>query len=373
MRKPVYTRALLEAGLFLLLASLLIAATCNQPFGPTTTGNGPVSKIYNAFGDSIAAGYKATSTTPGQIKSYVGYYADEAAIDRNWTITYRGITTSGETTPQINSRMLSNLSRLKEAAIFSWDAGGNDFLGARDAYASNCSVSQLDSALNTWRADWDALIDTVRNNVGLTASAPPIIRTMNVYYPNPDQDKGRVCSGQRNRFEIMLPRLLAAGDYMCSSAERYGWRCADTFAVMNCNEDANGNPAFNCPNKRYIQRLVDQGICPRNVTSPSFRESSISVACITAHLDATGDWSAFRDPVSVTKNGQTLTLIQTKDYTHPNEAGHARIGHAHHLTGYDDLEGDLVENNYALCTDRQDNDGDGNVDCADSGCANYCQ
>ena len=267
--------------------------------------------------------------------------------------------------------MKNNLSRLREAEIFSWDAGGNDFLDARGDYYSNCSVSQLDNALAIWRGDWDELIDTVRANVGLTADAAPLIRTMNVYYPNPDQDRSGTCSGT-SHFRVLLPRLLSAGDYMCATAEAEGWRCADSFTAMNCNENGNGNPDFRCPNKRYLQDLIERGICRRDVTSPQYRAPSMDPACIAAHLDATGDWSVFRDPVSVTKDGQTLTLIQTRDDIHPNAEGHVYIGSAHHDTGYDDLQGSGDENNYALCIDYQDNDGDGKVDCGDSECAAYC-
>ncbi|MEM9489791.1 MAG: GDSL-type esterase/lipase family protein [Myxococcota bacterium] len=360
----MYVRLSLKACGLLAVAALLGAPTCNQPFGPTSVGSGTAKK-YSAFGDSIAAGYEATSTFPGQMKSYVGYYADLAAADRDWRITYRGITTSGETTAQIESRMRNNLSRVREADIFTWDAGGNDFLDARGDYYSNCNVGQLDNALDQWRGDWDVLLDTVEANAGTTAAYAPLIRTMNIYYPNPNQDRAAACSGQRSRFEVLLPRLLVAGDYMCSTAEARGWRCADSFAVMNCARDGNGNPAFNCPNKRYIQNLVDQGICPRNVTDPDYQSATIAVACITAHLDATGDWSAFRDPAEFGR-------IQTRDDIHPDRDGHIAIGEAHHDTGYDDIEGNLSENNYALCIDYEDNDGDGNSDCDDSGCAAYC-
>lgn len=360
-----FARGIALFGLFALLG----APTCDQPFGPTSTGSGP-DVIYNAFGDSIAAGYK-DGTFPGQIKSYVGYYADLAAADRGWRITYQGFTTSGETTPQINARMNNNLSQLKESDIFSWDAGGNDFLDARGNFYSDCSVSNLDNALDTWRGNWDALLDTVDANVGLTSGSAPLIRTMNVYYPNPDEDRANACPNQRTDFEILLPRLLAAGDYMCATAEARGWRCADTFAAMNCDEDASGNPDFNCPNKRYIQNLVESGICPRNHTSAKFREPTIDPACITAHLDATGDWWWFYDPSFIIKNGTSYNLIQG-DATHPNAEGHRRIGAAHHDVGYDDVLGALVEDRYALCIDGQDNDGDGQSDCADGGCAAYC-
>lgn len=350
------------------MAGLLGAPTCNQPFGPITTGNGPTSKTYHAFGDSIAAGYD-DGFPPGQIKSYVGYYADDAASDRDWTITYRGTTTSGETTPQIRSRMNSNLSRLRASDIFTWDAGGNDFLDARGDFYGNCNVGQLDGALDDWRADWDALLDTVESNVGTSASSAPMIRTMNIYYPNADEDRADSCGGQ-SQFEILLPRLLAAGDYMCATAEARGWRCADSFTPMNCDEDANGNPAFNCPNKRYIQNLVDSGVCPRNFNGP-FASATIDPACIAAHLDSTGDGSNIRDPRSVNKNGSNRNLIQG-DRTHPNAEGHDRIGAAHHDTGYDDVDGNQDESSYALCIDYQDNDNDGVYDCDDAGCSAYC-
>ncbi len=372
MRTPQLTRTLSRgvalAGLFVLLA----APTCNQPFGPISTGDGPTAKIYNAFGDSIAAGYRDTGSFPGQIKSYVGYYADAAAADRDWTVTYQGFTTSGETTPQIRNRMQNNLSQLREAEIFSWDGGGNDFLDARGDYYSNCNVAALDNALDVWRGEWDALLDTVEANVGLTAASAPMIRTMSVYYPNPDQDRADACPGGISDFEVLLPRLLAASDYMCSTAEARGWRCADAVSAMNCDEDISGNPEFGCPNKRYVQELVETGVCPRDRVSPAYGEAAIDHECIAAHLALTGDGDVLRDPVSVIKDGQLLNLIQTADFTHPSSAGHQRLGLAHHDTGYDDVEGNLVENNYALCIDQQDNDGDGQSDCADADCAAYC-
>ena len=361
-----------KLALGILLVCLLGGATCDQPFGPTTTGSGTTHKTYHAFGDSLAAGYKHTGLFPGQIKSYVGYYADEIAADRGWTITYRGTTASGATTTQIHNRMKTNLARLREAEIFTWDAGPNDFLDARSEYYNECDSSRLMDRLEEWRADWDALLDTVRDNVGMEAASAPMIRTTNIYYPNPDQDRGGACPGERNHFEVFLPILLSAGDYMCSSAEIHGWRCADSFAAMNCNEDENGNPDFRCTNKRYLQRLVDKGVCPRSVTSPMYREPSIDPECIRAYLDATGDWAVFQDPSSVSKNGEDLDLIQV-DAIHPNAQGHIRIGLAHHDIGYDDVDNEnATESNYALCVDYVDNDGDGDADCADSDCSVYC-
>ncbi|WP_428261821.1 GDSL-type esterase/lipase family protein [Haliangium sp.] len=370
MIQKKHIRTIVRGIAFIGLFGLLAAPTCNQPFGPTATGSGSPSKILNAFGDSIAAGY-VDSFPPGQTKSYVGFYADQAAADRGHQIVYQGFTTSGETTPQIEARMRNNLSQLREAEFFTWDAGGNDFLDARGDYYGNCNVGALDNALDAWRGDWDDLLDTVESNVGLTAASAPFIRTMNVYYPNPDQDRASGCSGQGTRFEVLLPRLLAAGDYMCSTAEARGWRCADTIAAMNCREDGAGNPDFDCANKRYLQNLVDSGICPRNVTSSAYASPSIDPNCIRAHLDSTGDWDAFFDPARVVKNGQTLDLMQGDD-THPNSAGHRRLAGAHHDLGYDDVEGPLVENTYAQCIDFEDNDGDGKSDCSDAGCAAFC-
>lgn len=363
-------RGIGQAAVLFMVFALLGAPTCDQPFGPSSTGSG-TSKQFAAFGDSIAAGYK-DGTFPGQIKSYVGYYADSAAADQGWRVTYEGFTTSGETTPQIESRMRRNLSDLRSSDIVSWDAGGNDFLDARSKFYGNCNLGNLDNALATWRKDWDTLLATVDREAGINAASARMLRTMNVYYPNPDADRAQSCNG-RTRYEHLLPRLLAAGDYMCSTAEARGWRCADTFAVMNCDEDANGNPAFNCPNKRYVQNLVDSGVCPRSVPAGApYVSPSIDPACIQAHLDATGDWSALHDPERVPKNGQTFDLMQG-DGTHPNAAGHRRIAEAHHDLGYDDVEGPQTENTYAQCIDYEDNDGDGESDCSDANCAAFCQ
>ena len=114
---------------------------------------------------------------------------------------------------------------------------------------------------------------------------------------------------------------------------------------------------------------------PQAGVSPAgapYREATIDPGCIQAHLDSTGDWSALHDPERVPKNGATVDLMQS-DGTHPNGAGHRRIADAHHDLGYDDVTGSQAENTYALCIDSLDNNNDGNSDCADAGCAAFCQ
>lgn len=315
-------RLVKRALLFGPIAGLLMAPTCDQSFsGSSGTSSNP-QVAYRAFGDSIPAGNLNSGSSSA--KSYVGYFADDIAAAKGWYVTYDAKTVSGETTSQINNTMRSNTSRMGQAKIFSFNGGGNDLLDARAAYASNCNASALATAMNNWRSAWDAVITTVDTYVPANAA----VRTMTLYYPDPNRDKNKQCSGQRNHFEVLLPHGLAASDYMCSTAQARGWRCADAFTVMNCDEDVNGNPSPRCPNKAWLENLA-AGACPRGASG------MMDHNCIRNHLDVTGDWAYFKDPSSLSKGLTSVNLIQG-DYVHPNQAGHDRLGAAHHALGYDD-------------------------------------
>lgn len=309
------------------------------------TGNG-TPQTWAAFGDSIMAGYCGLFCS---IKSYGAYYADYAAAENAWEVNLDAFPQSGETTIQIWDEMANNhLSSVQNADLVIWSAGGNDFLAARDAYAASCDVAALDQALADFRDDWDLIIDLV------AAEAAPgtRIRTMDVYYPNPNQDRMNFC-GSVSDFEVFYPRLLDAGNYMCNTAYMAGFLCASSIEAMNCDEiDASHTIDPNC-------------------------------------LDPSGDH--FRDPLTVTKyvNGSPTTwpnannsgMIQS-DRTHPGAAGQQYIAGVHDDLGYADQAvcGDLIcqpgESATSCPSDCPDVCGDGlctgsetpascNVDCAD--------
>jgi len=292
-------RILLVASVALLLASNAHAAAGDFTYD---TGTGTPQE-WSGFGDSIMAGYCGLFCS---LKSYASYYADSAAAENGWDVHLQARPQSGETTIQIYDEMAAgHLNELRNADLVMWSAGGNDFLNARSDYASSCNVAGLDQAMDDWRADWDLIISLV------SAEAKPeaIVRTMNIYYPDPDQDRSNFC-GSTSDFEVFFPRLIDAGNYMCTTAAIAGFLCADSITAMNCDE-------------------IDAS-------------HTIDPDC----LDPSG--SNFRDPLDVIKyvdgvatqwpNANNSSMIQS-DRTHPGAIGQQYIADAHHALGYEDVPG----------------------------------
>jgi lysophospholipase L1-like esterase len=267
-----------------------------------STGSG-TPQTWAAYGDSIIAGYCGIFCS---LKSYASYYADSAAAANGWAVDLEGFPHSGETTIQIFDEMANDHNaQLRAADLVIWSAGGNDFLNARSDYASSCNVAALDQALDDWKVDWDLIISLVSNEADPGAR----IRTMDIYYPDPDRDRNNFCDSVSD-FEVFYPRLIDAGDYICETAAAAGFLCADSLTAMNCDEvDANHTIDPDC-----------------------FHPSG----------------SNFRDPLDVIKyvdgvatswpSANNSGMIQS-DRTHPGAAGQQYIAAAHHELGYSDFEG----------------------------------
>jgi lysophospholipase L1-like esterase len=295
------------AVLLLVASSLLGASTAQAAAGDFTysTGTG-TPQDWAGFGDSIMAGYCGIFCS---LKSYASYYADAAAAENGWEVNLQARPQSGETTIQIYEEMaVDHIDELRAADLIIWSAGGNDFLAARSDYKASCDVNQLDQAMADWRADWDLIISLV------SAEAAPgaMVRTMNVYYPDPDRDRADFC-GSDSDFSVFFPMLIDAGNYMCGTAAIAGFLCADSISAMNCDEiDADHTIDPNC-------------------------------------LDPSGDY--FRDPLDVIKyvdgvptqwsSANNSGMIQS-DRTHPGAAGQQYIADAHHALGYEDAPGGSV-------------------------------
>ena len=345
-----YVRHAAKALVIVLIAGSQMAPTCDQSHsGDHNHGNTVVQ--YRAFGDSIPAGNLGSGSSSSDTSNYVNYYAEMAAETNGWHVVYEAKTVSGETTSQINSTMNSNTSKMAVADIFTFNAGGNDLLKARDS--NGCSDVTLGNAVNTFRNAWNNVINTVATYVPENA----LIRTMTIYYPDPNDDKSTVCGSGFNKFEMLLPHGLAVSDYMCSTAEARGWGCADALKVMNCDQDANGITDPRCPNVAYLKNLAATD-CPRGANG------MMDYECIRSHLDATGDWAYFKDPTLVSKGGSYRNLVQSGDI-HPNSEGHSRIAEAHHDLGYDnDCE--------PICTGDECGQSDGCGGTCPSTAANTC-
>lgn len=291
-----------------------------------STGSG-TPQTWAAYGDSIIAGYCGIFCS---LKSYASYYADSAAMQNGWAVDLDGFPHSGETTIQIYDEMANtHNAQLRAADLVIWSAGGNDFLDARSAYASSCDLAALDQALDDWKADWDLIISLVSSESDPGAR----IRTMDIYYPDPDRDRNNFC-GSLSDFEAFYPRLLAAGDYICNTAASAGFLCADSLTAMNCDEiDASHAIDPNC-------------------------------------FDPSG--SNFRDPLDVIKyvdgvptswpSANNSGMIQS-DRTHPGAAGQQYIAAAHHQLGYSDFGG--------FCGDATCDPGETPVSCP-ADCPDVC-
>lgn len=264
-----------------------------------STGTG-TQQNWSGFGNSIMAGYCGLFCS---IKSYASYYADAAAAENGWSVDLQARPRSGETTIQIYEEMaIDHINELRSADLVLWSAGGNDFLNARDDYKSTCDQNALNQAMLDWRADWDLIISLV----SAEASPNAILRTMNVYYPDPGRDRSSFCNSVSD-FSVFYPLLLDAGSYMCTTAALAGFQCADSISAMNCDE-----------------------IDPAHTIDPN---------C----LDPSG--ANFRDPLDVTKyvdgiatswpSASNSGMIQS-DRTHPGSVGQQYIADAHHALGYSD-------------------------------------
>jgi hypothetical protein len=316
------------AVLLLVASSLLGASTAHAAAGDFTysTGTG-TPQDWSGFGDSIMAGYCGIFCS---LKSYASYYADSAAAENGWEVNLEARPQSGETTIQIYEEMaVDHIGELRAADLVIWSAGGNDFLAARDDYAASCDLNQLDQAMVDWRADWDLIISLV----SAEAAADAMIRTMNIYYPDPDRDRANFC-GSDSDFSIFFPMLIEAGNYMCNTAAFAGFLCADSIAAMNCDEvDADHTIDPNC-------------------------------------LDPSGDY--FHDPLDVIKyvdgvptqwpSANNSGMIQS-DRTHPG--GQQYIADAHHALGYEDAPGQTV------CGDAVCDPGETPANCPED-CPDVC-
>jgi hypothetical protein len=283
----------------LAIVSLLAADGARAQFHFNySTGTGE-ARDWVAFGDSIIAGYCGIFCPA--TKSYASYFADGAAAENGWAIDLAGYPHSGETTIQIYDEMLNTHNAdLQAADGIVWSAGGNDFLAARSDYALSCNVAALDQAMNDFRDDWDLIIALVSSD----AVPGALIRTMDIYYPDPDVDRANFC-GVVSDFEVFFPRLLAAGDYMCDTAMAAGFECASSMEAMNCDEiDA--------------AHTIDPGC-----------------------FDISG--ANIRDPLDVIKyvggiptswSSANLSGMIQSDRTHPGIVGQQYIGEAHHALGY---------------------------------------
>jgi hypothetical protein len=299
------------------ITGLLMAPTCDQSFNGSSGSSANPRVDYKAFGDSIPSGNIGSSSSSGT--SLVHYYAGYMAAANNWYVVFDAKTVAGETTAQIRSTMQSNSAKFAGAEVITFNAGGNDLLAARSDFGSCGDQAALANAVQTWRANWDSLISTVAQY----RPAGAAVRTMTLYYPDPDNDRATAC-GTSNRFKIFLPHGLAASHYMCATAVARGWRCVDAFSVMNCDQgDAQ------CPNIAYLNNLAATGQCPVGANG------MMDHNCIRNHLAQTGNWDHFRNPTNVLKANGYVNLIQSGDI-HPNQSGHDLIGAAHHALGYAD-------------------------------------
>jgi lysophospholipase L1-like esterase len=300
---------MLPALLAGLLVSTSLAAQANAAAHESRTlrptdGTSTTTRVYAAFGDSIAAGYCGIFC---RNESFAVRHARSVAQAFDATVSYRGRAVSGDLMSAIADEIFAFRSDVAAADFIAVDGCGNDYLDARSAYRNQTSCTNetvLANALSTCHTQLVRALDTIAANK--KASATVVV--MNLYYPGVNNDKGRAC-GTGSHFDVFLDYLVESNWITCTEALARGFDCADAFAGFNAPDfDSDGDGQIDSDEVRFdpISDIDDfDGYYSRIVLQ-------------NKHL--------IRDA-----NTKQISASQTVDYllsddTHPTNAGHTRIG-----------------------------------------------
>ena len=213
-----------------------------------------------AYGDSIFAGYNGSISSVDRRAAPMvqGEYLSNA-----WNTDIEVIrrTKSGAKADDIyNNKILGEASYMQSTStrVVSFEMCGNDFLQARDAFASQtgtCSFSALDAALAACTKYQELGMQAI-NQYATTAKKKMI---MNIYYPGYAADNGlssctdAATGKQLNKQDAMFPRLLRSNWRACNFAQQYGFVCVDAFAeFMGADYDSNGDGQIDSDGLRWV-------------------------------------------------------------------------------------------------------------------------
>ena len=300
---------MLPALLAGLLVTISLAAEANAAAHESRTlkpndGTSTTSRVYTAFGDSIAAGYCGWFC---RNESFAVRHARDVANALDATVSYRGRAVSGDKMKAIADDTFTYRSDIAAADFIALDGCGNDYLDARSAFRNQSSCTNetvLATALDTCHTQLVRALDTIAANK--KPSAEVVI--MNLYYPGVNNDKGRAC-GTGSHFDVFLDYIVESNWITCTEAAVRGFACADAFAGFNA-------PDFDSDNDGVID-------------SDEIRFDAIS------DID---DFDGYYTRIVIDNkhliqdaNQKRISANQSADYllsddTHPTNAGHLRIG-----------------------------------------------
>lgn len=295
--------------LVVLLFSTSMAAQANAAAHESKTlrpsdGSSTTTRLYSAFGDSIAAGYCGIFC---RTESFSVRHAREVANRFDATVSYRGRAVSGDTMSQIASEIQTYANEVATADFIAIDGCGNDYLDARSTFRSNNNCTNelpLAQALDTCHTQLVRALDTIATRKKPSAT----VVVMNLYYPGINSDKGRACSGGGNHFDVFLDYIVESNWLTCTEALARGFECGDAFAGFNAPDfDSDGDGKKDSDEIRFdaVSDIDDfDGYYSRIVLQ-------------NKHIIQ--DANAKRTSASTTAD-----YLQSDD-THPTAAGHIRI------------------------------------------------
>lgn len=237
-----------------------MASTINQNTSWTIDRSTATTKYrVVAYGDSIYAGYNGSLSAVARRAAPVvqGEY-----LAQLWNTDVEVIrrTKSGAKADDIyNNKIVSERSYMQatntRAVLF--EMCGNDYLQARSAFTDQtgtCSYSGLESALSACTTYTERAMQAI-NQYATTAKVKIV---SNIYYPGFNADNVLTnctdpATGQRiNKRAKFLPLLARSNWRTCNLAEKYGFKCADSFAeMMAADYDSNGDGQVDSEAIRY--------------------------------------------------------------------------------------------------------------------------
>lgn len=300
---------MLPALLAGLLVSTSLATQANAAAHESRTlkpndGSSTTTRVYAAFGDSIAAGYCGIFC---RNESFAVRHARSVANAFDATVSYRGRAVSGDKMDAIADEVFAYRNDVAAADFIALDGCGNDYLSARSSYRNQGDCTNetvIANALDTCHTELVRALDTIATYKKPSAT----VVVMNLYYPGVNTDKSRAC-GQGSHFDVFLDYLVESNWITCTEALARGFECADAFAVFNA-------PDFDSDNDGVIDREEIRFDPISDIDD--FDAYYTRVVLDNKHL--IGD-----------ANQKRISANQTVDYllsddTHPTNAGHTRIG-----------------------------------------------
>jgi lysophospholipase L1-like esterase len=202
-----------------------------------TTG----SLDYVAFGDSLATGYG--------YNSYVGRYAALLGTDTGAKVNVNNLGMNGLTSGQLRAAIQNDRrakGAIEQSEVITINIGANDLLQARSRYkAGYCGGADnqdcLRQAVTDFRANWDAILDSV---TGLRSSNAVIIRVADFYNPFVDLDASVISwpANVANDLSVFEKYLKQVNTHIVESSDAYGIPQAgihEAFNGPNGAEDPN--------------------------------------------------------------------------------------------------------------------------------------